>query len=159
MTSTSISIVSLRNEGFPTFCLCLTTGRHLGFTEKLRNSRSRRLFANCSWGNAAPAFSLSSQFHVCDCECYKLYSGKRCILGEGKRLGGETVGLQVSGLAIAKYIDNAKTRAEPMTYNYIEYVASYQRLINTLCRGVCLRGNSTTERRSSGSSPKAGRLC
>ena len=25
---------------------------------------------------------------------YKLYSGKRCILGEGKRLGGETVGLQ-----------------------------------------------------------------
>ena len=25
-----ISIVSLRNEGFPTFCLCLTTGRHLG---------------------------------------------------------------------------------------------------------------------------------
>ena len=34
--STGISIVSLRNEGFPTFCLCLTTGRHLGFTEKLR---------------------------------------------------------------------------------------------------------------------------
>ena len=29
-----ISIVSLQNEGFPTFCLCLTTGRHLGFTEK-----------------------------------------------------------------------------------------------------------------------------
>ena len=28
-----ISIVSLRNEGFPTFCLCLTTGHHLGFTE------------------------------------------------------------------------------------------------------------------------------
>ena len=40
------------------------------------------------------AFSLWSQFHVCGCECYKLYSGKRCILGEVKRLGGETVGLQ-----------------------------------------------------------------
>jgi len=37
------------------------------------------------------AFSLWSQFHVCGCECYKLYSGKRCILGEEKRLGGETV--------------------------------------------------------------------
>ena len=46
------------------------------------------------WGNAAMAFSLSLQFHVCDRTCYKLYSGKRCILGEGKRLGGETVGLQ-----------------------------------------------------------------
>ena len=91
---TGISIVSLWNEGFPTFCLCLTTGRHLGFTEKLRNSRSRRLFANSSWGNAAMAFSRLSKFHVCGCEGYKLYSGKRYILGEGKRLGGKTVDLQ-----------------------------------------------------------------
>ena len=53
MTLTCISIVSLRNEGFPTFRLCLTTGGHLCFLEKLRNSRSRRLFANSSWGNAA----------------------------------------------------------------------------------------------------------
>ena len=88
VTSTGISIVSLRNEGFAMFCLCLTTGRHLGFTENLRNSRSRRLFANFSWGNAATVFSLSSQFYVCGCECYKLYSGKRCILGERKRLVG-----------------------------------------------------------------------
>ena len=34
------------------------------------------------------------QFHVCGHTCYKLYSGKRCILGEGKWLGGKTVGLQ-----------------------------------------------------------------
>ena len=34
MTSTGITIVSLRNEGFPTFCLYFTTGRHLGFTER-----------------------------------------------------------------------------------------------------------------------------
>ena len=34
VTLTSISIVSLRNEGFPPFCLCLTTGRHFGFTDK-----------------------------------------------------------------------------------------------------------------------------
>ena len=94
MTSTGISIVSLRNEGFPTFCLCLTTGRHLCFTEKLRNLRSRQMFANSSWGNAATAFSLSSQFRVCGRTCYKLYSGKCCILRKGKRLGGETVGLQ-----------------------------------------------------------------
>ena len=52
------------------------------------------MFANSSWDNAATAFSLSSQFRVCGRTCYKLYSGKRCILGEGKRLDGETVGLQ-----------------------------------------------------------------
>ena len=92
--STGISIISLRNEGFPTFCLCLSTRRHLGFTEKLRNSRSWRLFAHSSWGNAATAFSLSLQFYICGCEWYKLYSGKRCTVGEGKRLRGETVGLQ-----------------------------------------------------------------
>ena len=64
VTSMGISIVSFWNESFPTFCLCLTTGCHLGFTEKLRNSRSRQLFVNSSWGNAVTAFSLSSQFHV-----------------------------------------------------------------------------------------------
>ena len=89
-----ISFVSLRNEGFLTFCLCLTTGRHLGFTEKLWNLRSRRLFGNSSWNNPVMTFSLSSQFYVFGCECYKLYSGKHCILGEGKRIGGEAVGLQ-----------------------------------------------------------------
>ena len=94
VTSTGISISSLRNEGFPTFCLCLNAGRHVGFTETLRNLRSRRFFANSSWGNVVTAFSLLSQFHVCVCEWYKLYSGMHCILGERKWLGGETVGLQ-----------------------------------------------------------------
>ena len=107
-----ISIVSLRNEGFPTFCLCLTTGRHLGFTKKLRtDSQSRRLFANSSWGNAVTAFSLSSQFHVCGCKCYKLYSGKRCTLGEGKWLGGETVGLQYPVWLLRNIDRRKKTRA------------------------------------------------
>ena len=92
--STGISIVSLWNEGFPTFCLCLIMGRHLGFRKKLWNLRSRRLFANSSWGNAAMAFSLSSQFYVCGRTCYMLYSGNCCILGVGKWLGGETVVLQ-----------------------------------------------------------------
>ena len=105
-----ISIVSLRNEGFPTFCLYLTTGRHLGFTEKLRNLRSRRLLANSSWGNAATAFSLSSQFRVCGRTCYKLYSGKRCILREGKRLGGETVGLQYPVWLLCNIDSNVKMR-------------------------------------------------
>ena len=36
------------------------------------------------------------------CMRYKLYSGKRCILGEGKRLGGETVP-PISGFTIAQY--------------------------------------------------------
>ena len=112
MTSTSISIVSLRNEGFQTFCLCLTTGRHLGFTEKLRNSPSRRMFANSSWGNAETAFSLSSQFCVCGRTCYKLYSGKRCILGEGKRLGGETVGLQYPAWLLRNIGSNVNIRAQ-----------------------------------------------
>ena len=111
MTSTGISIVSLRNEGFPTFYLCLTTGRHLCFTEKLRNLRSRQMFANSSWGNAATAFSLSSQFRVCGRTCYKLYSGKRCILRKGKRLGGETVGLQYPVWLLRNIDSNVKTRA------------------------------------------------
>ena len=111
MTLTSISTVSLRSEGFPTFCLCLTTGRHLGFTEKLRNLRSRRMFANSSWDNVATAFSLSSQFRVCGRTCYKLYSGKRCILREGKRLGGETVGLQYPVWLLRNIDSNVKTRA------------------------------------------------
>ena len=111
MTSTGVSIFSLRNEGFPTFCLCLTTGRHLGFTEKLRNSPSRQMFANSSWGNAATAFSLSSQFRVCGRTCYKLYSGKRCILREGKRLGGETMGLQYPVWLLRNIDSNVKTRA------------------------------------------------
>ena len=67
---------------------------HLCFTEKLRNLQSRRMFANSSWGNAATAFSLSLQFRVCGRTCYKLYSRNRCILREGKRLGGETVGFK-----------------------------------------------------------------
>ena len=110
MTSTGISMVSLRNEGFPTFCLCLTTGHHLGFTEKLRNLRSRRMFANSSWGNAATAFSLSSQFRVCGRTCCKLYSEKHCILGEGKRLCGETVGLQYPVWLLRNIDSNVKTR-------------------------------------------------
>ena len=44
--------------------------------------------------NSVAAFSLSLQFQVCGCKCNKLYSGKCCILGQGKWLGGETVGLQ-----------------------------------------------------------------
>ena len=111
VTSTGISIVSLRNEGFPTFCLCLTTGRHLGFTEKLQNLPSRRMFTNSSWGNATTAFSLSLQFYVCGRTCYKLYSGKRCILGEGKRLGGETVGLQYLVWLLCNIDSSVKTRA------------------------------------------------
>ena len=124
MTSTGISIVSLRNEGFPTFCLCLTTGRHLGFTEKLRNLPSRRMFAKSSWTNAATAFSLSSKFYVCGCTCYKLYSGKRCILGEGKRLGGETVGLQYSVRLLRNVDSNVKKRAQQqMSTVYLEIFA------------------------------------
>ena len=116
MTSTGISIVSLRNEGFLTFCLCLTTGCHLGFTEKLRNLQSRLLFANSSWGNDVTAFSLSSQFHVFGCEWYKLYSRKCCILEEGKRLGGKTVGLQYPVWLLRNIDSNIKMRTEPMTY-------------------------------------------
>ena len=62
------------------------------------------MFANSSWGNAATAFSLSSQFSVCGRTCYKLYSGKKCKqMGEGKRLGGETVGLQYPVLLLRNF--------------------------------------------------------
>ena len=42
---------------------------------------------------------------------YRLYSGKRCILGEGKRLGGETVGLQCPIWLLQKVDGNVKTHA------------------------------------------------
>ena len=69
------------------------------------------MFANSSWGNAATAFSLSSQFHVCGRTCYKLDSGKRCISGKGKRLGGETVGLQYPVWLLRNIDSNVKQRA------------------------------------------------
>ena len=68
------------------------------------------MFANSSWGNDATAFSLSLQFHVCGRTCYKLNSGKRCCLGEGKRLGGETVGLQYPVWPLRNIDSNVKTR-------------------------------------------------
>ena len=110
VTLTGISIVSLWNEVFPTLCLCLTTGCHLGFTEKSRNLWSWRLFTNSS--NAATAFSLSLQFHVCGCDWYKLYSRKRCILVEGKRLGGETVGLQYPVWLLHNFHSNVKEHVQ-----------------------------------------------
>ena len=97
VTLTGISIVSLWHEGLLTPCLCLTTGRHLGFTgrhlgftKKLQNLRGRELCANSSFGNAATTFSLLSQFHVCGCVWYRLHSRKHCILGKGKRPSGKT---------------------------------------------------------------------
>ena len=44
VTSTGISIITSRNEGLPTFCLCLTTGRHLGLHSGRRKAARRR---NC----------------------------------------------------------------------------------------------------------------
>ena len=44
VTSTSISIVTLRNGGFLTFFLCLTTGRHLVLHSGRRKAARRR---NC----------------------------------------------------------------------------------------------------------------
>ena len=73
------------------------------------------MFANSSWGNAARAFSLSSQFRVCGRTCYKLYSGKRFILREGRRLGGETVGFQYP-VWLLRNIDSNVKRAELTTY-------------------------------------------
>ena len=34
VSSLGVLIVSLRNEGFPVFCLCLIMRHHLGFLEK-----------------------------------------------------------------------------------------------------------------------------
>ena len=73
-----IYIVSLRNEGYPTFYLCLTTVRHLGFTETLRNSWGRRSTQTPPPG-AMLWWPFRYQFHVCGCDWYKLYSGKCCI--------------------------------------------------------------------------------
>ena len=72
-----ISIVSLQNKGFLTFCLCLTTGHHLDFMEKLQNSGGKWLSPVSSWGNVVTALLLSLHFNVCGCVCYALYRGKR----------------------------------------------------------------------------------
>ena len=89
-----ISFVSLRHEGFPTFCLCLTTGRHLGF---------RRNYGICEADGCSrtpPGAMLRRPFryrrsfmYAAVRVSYKLYGGKRCILREGKRLGQECSGI------------------------------------------------------------------
>ena len=121
VTLMGISIVSLRNEDFLMFCLCLTTGCHLGLTEKLQNSRSRRLFATSSWGNAVMAFSPSSQCYICGCEWYKLYSG---VLhpGRSKATRWRNCGPPISGLAIAQFLQYVKTHA---TTNVCLHVSTY----------------------------------
>ena len=77
------------------------------------------MFANSSWDNAATAFSLSSQFRVCGRTCCKLYSGKRCILREEKRLGGETVGLQYPVWLLRNIDSNVKTRVTAYVCLYV----------------------------------------
>ena len=90
----------------------LNYGAPSWFYGEIRNLPSRRMFANSSWGNAATAFSLSSQFYVCSRTCYMLYSGKQCILGEGKRLGGKTVGVQYLVWLLRNIYSNVKKRAQ-----------------------------------------------
>ena len=112
VTSTGISIVSLQNEGFQTFCVLLNYGAPSWFygeiTEFAKQTDVRKLLL----GNAATAFSLSSQFRVCGRTCYKLYSGKHYILREGKRLGGKTVGLQYPVWLLHNIDSNIKKRAQ-----------------------------------------------
>ena len=51
-----------------------------------------------------------SLMYICGRTCYKLYSGKRCILGERKRLGGETVGLHYPVWLLRNIDSDVKTR-------------------------------------------------
>ena len=118
-TLTGISIVSLQNEGFATFCLCLTTGRHLLV---LWRNYGIREADGCSQTPPGAMlwwpFSYRRSF-MYGCEWFKLYSGKRCILGERKRLSGETAGLQYL-VWLLHNIDRCKQRARwvngPITY-------------------------------------------
>jgi len=101
VSSMGVLIVSLRNEGFPVFCLCLIMQRHLGFTEKSNvrkflNSCGRRLSMNSSWGNDTIAFMLLSQLCAVN---EKLYSRKHRPRRKND-LGSERVGLKVSGSTI-----------------------------------------------------------
>ena len=148
--STGISIISLRNEGFPTFCLCLTTGRHLGFTENLRNSRSRRLFANSSWGNAATAFSLSSHFHVCGYEWYKLLSVTRLSI---------IISFTLHQTGYRHSIHHV--RSNDYKHGLSQHNDSYlpELLLWKRHHRNAVMGMSLMVHHSSGSSPKAGCLC
>ena len=89
----------------------LNYGAPSWFYGEITEFAKHTLFANSSWDYAATAFSLSPQFYVCSRTCYKLYSGKSCILGEGKRLGGEIVGLQYP-VWLLRNIDSKLNRAQ-----------------------------------------------
>ena len=117
MTSTGNSIVSLQNEGFPTFCLCLTTGRRAILVLRRNYGICMQMVVReLLLGQCCNGLSLSSQFHVCGRTCYKLYSGKPCILGEEKQLGGETVGLQYPAWLLHNIDSNVKKHTQqPMS--------------------------------------------
>ena len=96
-----ISIVSLRNEGFPTFCLCLTMGRHFGVTGKVRNSRSRRSFASSSWDMLRRPFRYGRSFMYSSVSDISYISE---IIASWEKESGSVAKLclPVSGLAIAQ---------------------------------------------------------
>ena len=61
VSSTGMSIVSLRNQGFPMFCICLTTGAVLVLREITVFERQMELKQFCD------GLLLLLQFHVCVC--------------------------------------------------------------------------------------------
>ena len=94
-------------RAFPSLaCLCLTTGailvlrRNYGFAKQ--TVAQELLLGPCCDG-------LFAIIAVSCCECYKLYSGKHCILAEGKQIGGETVGLQCHVWLLRNIDSNVKS--------------------------------------------------
>ena len=68
--------------------------------------------------------------------CYKLYSRKCCILGEGKQLGGKTVGLQYPVWLLCNIDSNTKTRATTKLMSVCMSLLSAMRL--SIIRGYTL---------------------
>ena len=102
-----ISIVSLQNEGFPTVCLCLTLGRHLGVTEN--SDANYRIWKEDSCPRIPPrailqrpsCYRCNLMFNaVCDIN----YITESDTLGDGKQLGGEIIlfPLLIFGLSVAQ---------------------------------------------------------
>ena len=63
VSSTGVLILNLRNEGFPTFCQCLTTECHLGFMEE----------NDVSYGLREAGGLLQQTFHYCCSLIMQLY--------------------------------------------------------------------------------------
>ena len=120
VSSLGVLIVSLQNEGFPMFCLCLITWRHLGLQRKVtwiseftKQTFVHELLEQCCNG----LFAIVAVV----CSIWKSIQQK--ALSQQKRMTSvvkEWASRYVSSLTIAQYVDDVHLRCNasmPVTKN------------------------------------------